>query len=100
MITNETLRETFVSPAMKYYFDRKLAPLPSEQVDARIEELLSRPETLCALRPREMMVRAQSMMCRGAGTVSLRAVASIRGPSACAERIPSRREAGTRARSG
>ena len=40
MITNETLRETFVSPAMKYYFDRKLAPLPSAQVDARIEELL------------------------------------------------------------
>ena len=40
MITNERLRETFVSPAMKYYFDRKLAPLPSEQVDARIEELL------------------------------------------------------------
>jgi hypothetical protein len=40
MITNEQLRTTFLSPAMKYYFDRKLAPLPSAEVDARIEELL------------------------------------------------------------
>jgi hypothetical protein len=40
MITNEQLRATFVNANMKYYFDRKLAPLPSEEVDARIEELL------------------------------------------------------------
>lgn len=40
MITNEQLRATFVSPAMKFYFDRKLAPLSSDEVDARVEELL------------------------------------------------------------
>lgn len=40
MITNQQLRATFLSPQMKYYFDRKLAPLPSGQVDVRIEELL------------------------------------------------------------
>ena len=40
MITNEQLRANFLSPAMKYYFDRKLDPLPSAEVDARIEELL------------------------------------------------------------
>lgn len=40
MITNEQLRTSFLTPAMKYYFDRKLDPLPSGQVDARIEELL------------------------------------------------------------
>ncbi|MBW8830237.1 MAG: hypothetical protein JF606_12520 [Burkholderiales bacterium] len=40
MITNEQLRDSFLTPAMKYYFDRKLAPLPSAEVDARIEELL------------------------------------------------------------
>lgn len=40
MITNEQLRATFLTPAMKHYFDRKLDPLPSNEVDARIEELL------------------------------------------------------------
>ena len=40
MITNERLRANFLTPAMKHYFDRKLAPLPSAEVDARIEELL------------------------------------------------------------
>lgn len=40
MITNEQLRAAFVSPAMKFYFDRKLAPLASDEVDARVEELL------------------------------------------------------------
>ena len=40
MITNAQLRQTFVSPAMKFYFDRKLAPLPGTEVDARVEELL------------------------------------------------------------
>lgn len=40
MITAEQLRTTFVSPAMKHYFDRKLAPLDSAEVDIRIEELL------------------------------------------------------------
>lgn len=40
MITNEQLRATFLSPAMKFYFDRKLTPLASDEVDVRIEELL------------------------------------------------------------
>lgn len=40
MITNEELRATFLSPAMKYYFDRKMAPLSSDEVNMRIEELL------------------------------------------------------------
>ncbi|KQW02932.1 hypothetical protein [Rhizobacter sp. Root1221] len=40
MITNEQLREAFLTPQMKYYFDKKLSPLPSVEVDARIEELL------------------------------------------------------------
>jgi hypothetical protein len=40
MITNEQLRATFVSPAMKFYFDRKLAPLDGAEVDARVDELL------------------------------------------------------------
>lgn len=40
MITPEQLRKTFLSPAMKHYFDRKLAPLDSAAVDIRIEELL------------------------------------------------------------
>lgn len=40
MITNEQLRETFLSANMKYYFDRKLAPLSSDEVNVRIEELL------------------------------------------------------------
>lgn len=40
MITNEQLRSAFVSPAMKYYFDRKLAPLPGDEVDVRVDELL------------------------------------------------------------
>jgi len=40
MITNEQLRASFLTPAMKYYFDRKLAALPTCEVYARIEELL------------------------------------------------------------
>jgi hypothetical protein len=40
MISNERLRATFVTPAMAYYFERKLAPLPKAEVDARVEELL------------------------------------------------------------
>jgi hypothetical protein len=40
MITNQQLREAFLSPQMKYYFDKKLAPLTSGEIDARIEELL------------------------------------------------------------
>jgi len=39
-LTNQQLREAFLSPQMKYYFDKKLAPLPSGEVDARIEEML------------------------------------------------------------
>jgi hypothetical protein len=34
------LRAAFLTPAMKFYFDAKLAPLPGDVVDARIEELL------------------------------------------------------------
>lgn len=34
MITNEQLRATFVSPAMKFYFDRKLAPLSTRWTPA------------------------------------------------------------------
>src|SRR5918912_1377128 len=37
MISNEQLRATFVTPAMAYYFERKLAPLPKADVDARVE---------------------------------------------------------------
>ena len=40
MMTNQQLREAFLSPQMKYYFDKKLSPLPSAEVDARIEEAL------------------------------------------------------------
>ena len=40
MITNQQLRATFLPPQMKYYFDKKLAPLSSEEVDIRIEETL------------------------------------------------------------
>jgi hypothetical protein len=40
MITGQQLRTQLLSPAMKHYFDRKLAPLSSDQVDVRIEETL------------------------------------------------------------
>jgi hypothetical protein len=40
MITNQQLRAAFLSPRMKYYFDKKLAPLSSHEVDIRIEEAL------------------------------------------------------------
>ncbi|RZI84936.1 MAG: hypothetical protein EOP38_07030 [Rubrivivax sp.] len=40
MISNQQLRQAFLSPQMKYYFDKKLAPLPSPEIDARIEETL------------------------------------------------------------
>jgi hypothetical protein len=40
VITGWQLREAFLSPQMKFYFDRKLAPLASQEVDVRIEELL------------------------------------------------------------
>lgn len=40
MITNEQLREAFLPAPMKHYFDKKLAPLPSDEVTVRIEELL------------------------------------------------------------
>jgi hypothetical protein len=40
MITGLQLRAEFLSPAMKHYFDKKLAPLASEEVDVRIEEAL------------------------------------------------------------
>jgi hypothetical protein len=40
MITGQQLRAELLSPAMKHYFDMKLAPLSSEEVDVRIEETL------------------------------------------------------------
>jgi hypothetical protein len=40
MITNQQLRDAFLSPQMKHYFDRKLAPLARREVDIRIEEVL------------------------------------------------------------
>ncbi len=40
MITNRQLREVSLSPQMKFYFERKLAPLPSHEIEARIEEML------------------------------------------------------------
>lgn len=40
MITGYRLREEFLSPQMHFYFERKLAPLPSEDVLVQIEELL------------------------------------------------------------
>jgi hypothetical protein len=40
MITGHQLRERFLGPQMRFYFERKLEPLPSEDVLVRIEELL------------------------------------------------------------
>jgi hypothetical protein len=40
IMTNEQLRTAFLPPAMKHYFDAKLAPLPSAEVDRRVEEAL------------------------------------------------------------
>ena len=40
IITNSQLREAFVSAQLKYYFDKKLAPMPSHEVDVLIEETL------------------------------------------------------------
>jgi hypothetical protein len=40
MITNEQLQQTFVSPRMRFYFHEKLAPLPPDEIDARVEEVL------------------------------------------------------------
>ena len=40
MITGQQLRAEFLNPAMKHYFDMKLAPLSGEEVNVRIEETL------------------------------------------------------------
>ncbi len=40
MITNCQLRDTFLEPNMLFYFERKLAPLPANEVLVRIEEVL------------------------------------------------------------
>jgi hypothetical protein len=40
MITNEQLRDTFLTPNMRYYLHKKLAPVPPDEVDIRIDELL------------------------------------------------------------
>jgi hypothetical protein len=40
MITNRQLREAFLEPQMQFYFERKLAPLPTDEVLALVEEAL------------------------------------------------------------
>jgi hypothetical protein len=40
VITNKQLRANYLSPQMKSYFERKLAPLSPEEVQIRIEEAL------------------------------------------------------------
>ncbi|MEE9356206.1 MAG: hypothetical protein V3U75_11505 [Methylococcaceae bacterium] len=40
MITNQQLRATFLTPNMKYYFEKKFPHLSSEEVDMYLEELL------------------------------------------------------------
>jgi hypothetical protein len=40
MITGQQLRDEFLNPAMKHYFDKKLAPLPDEEIEIRVEETL------------------------------------------------------------
>jgi hypothetical protein len=40
VITNEQLRLRYLTPQMQFYFERKLAPLPPEEVQVRIEEAL------------------------------------------------------------
>jgi hypothetical protein len=40
MITHQQLRDVFLPAPMKYYFDQKLKPLPSNEVNVRVEELL------------------------------------------------------------
>jgi hypothetical protein len=40
MISNQQLRDAFLSPQMRHYFGKKLAPLPSKEIDKRIEEAL------------------------------------------------------------
>lgn len=39
-ITNQQLRDAFLNPQMKCYFEKKLSPLPSVEVGVRIEETL------------------------------------------------------------
>lgn len=39
-ITNAQLRAAFLSAPLKHYFEKKLAPLPREEIDVRIEETL------------------------------------------------------------
>lgn len=40
MITGQQLLDEFLGPQMRFYFERKLEPLPSKDVLIRIEELL------------------------------------------------------------
>jgi len=40
VISNEQLRQKYLNPQMQFYFERKLAPLPPEEVQVRIEEAL------------------------------------------------------------
>jgi hypothetical protein len=40
MITGDALRRAFLNPQMEHYFQKKLAPLPPEEVELRIDELL------------------------------------------------------------
>ena len=40
IITNSRLRELFVSPQLRFYFDKKLAPLNRSEIDLQLEETL------------------------------------------------------------
>jgi hypothetical protein len=40
MITGRQLREQLLSPQMRFYFDQKLASLPRDEIEVRIEEVL------------------------------------------------------------
>jgi hypothetical protein len=39
-ITNQQLRAAFLNPAMRYYFEKKLAPISRAEVRVRVEEAL------------------------------------------------------------
>lgn len=40
MISNQQIRDTFVSPNLRYYLHKKLAPAEPSEIDARTEELI------------------------------------------------------------
>jgi hypothetical protein len=40
MISNETLQQLFITPNIRYYLHKKLAPIAPSEIDIRTEELL------------------------------------------------------------